>query len=122
MKAPIFLLCLIASICSAEILTAAASLPEENRGIWHLFDNDFAQELELANVTSAQQLERVGYSPRRALNLFKRQNENYCFVDCPSCNCPSGNNCCTNTALKTGWCCWFTLDCETINMSCQTPT
>jgi hypothetical protein len=58
----------------------------------------------------------------RALYDPLQKRDNYCFANAPSAFCADSNLCCTDTALDTGWCCWFTLNCGVEDHNCITPT
>jgi hypothetical protein len=58
----------------------------------------------------------------RALYDPLQKRDNYCFANAPSAFCADSNLCCTDTALDTGWCCWFTLNYGVEDHNCITPT
>jgi hypothetical protein len=118
----LFLLNIARCLGSDPTVTAIATLPQEVEG-WQ--PPDFVPLEQAPLVVGNASLvphESAGFNLRGLSNPFKKRADNHCFSSCSDCFCASGNNCCTNTALQTGWCCWFTLDCDTVNMKCNTPT
>ena len=109
-------------LASDLTVTAVATLPQEVENWQHADFEPLEQAPLVVGNASLIPHESVAFSPRGLSNPFKKRAGNYCFSSCSSCYCSSGNDCCTNTALQSGWCCWFTLDCDTVNMKCHTPT
>jgi hypothetical protein len=120
---------------SAQVITPKAKLPQDEA--WHAQDvlDPELDVFEPLNAALAYEPFGAGFQPSSILtspnrrprgmgNPFKKRN-NYCFSDAPKNYCVDSNLCCTDKAKKTGWCCWFTLECVspyTVNSGCRTPT